>query len=237
LTSPSVPAGLDPSKIPHHVAVIMDGNGRWAKQRGLPRLLGHRAGAESVRETVRLSGEWGIKALTLFAFSTENWARSTDEVRGLMALLARTLRREADELDKNGVRLRTIGRIESLPASVQKSLHQTMDRLKNNRGVVLTLALNYGGRQEIVDAAKAVVSAGKELTEESLSEHMQTAPLPDPDLLIRTSGEYRLSNFLLWQCAYTEIHVTPTFWPDFRRDAYLAALQDYQRRQRRFGKA
>lgn len=223
--------------MPRHVAVIMDGNGRWAKQRGLPRLLGHRAGADSVRETVRLSGEWGIEALTLFAFSTENWARSSDEVRGLMALLARTLRREADELDKNGVRLRTIGRIEALPTSVQKTLQQTIDRLNGNRGVVLTLALNYGGRQEIVDAVKSLLVSGEAVTEESLSRHMQTAPFPDPDLLIRTSGEYRLSNFLLWQCAYTEIYVTPTYWPDFRREAYLAALHDYQRRDRRFGKA
>lgn len=223
--------------MPRHVAVIMDGNGRWAKERGLPRLWGHRAGADSVRETVRLSGEWGIEALTLFAFSTENWARSSDEVRGLMALLARSLRRECEALHKNGVRLRTIGRIEALPASVQRTLRQTVDRLHDNRGVVLTLALNYGGRQEIVDAVKAMVSAGVEVSEDALSRHMQTAPLPDPDLLIRTSGEYRLSNFLLWQCAYTEIHVTPTYWPDFRREAYLAALQDYQRRHRRFGKA
>ena len=223
--------------MPRHVAVIMDGNGRWAKQRGLPRLLGHRAGADSVRETVRLSGEWGVEALTLFAFSTENWARSSDEVRGLMALLARTLRREADELDKNGVRLRTIGRIEALPTSVQKTLQQTIDRLNGNRGVVLTLALNYGGRQEIVDAVKSLLVSGEAVTEESLSRHMQTATFPDPDLLIRTSGEYRLSNFLLWQCAYTEIYVPPTYWPDFRREASRAALHDYQPRDRRFGKA
>lgn len=233
----NVPEALDRSKLPRHVAIIMDGNGRWAKERGLPRLMGHRAGAESVREVVRLAGEWGIEALTLYAFSTENWSRSAAEVRGLMSLLAHTLRRESRELDENGVRLRTIGRAEALPSSVRKELKQTGDLLSKNRGVILTLALNYGGRQEIVDAVKAVLKAGETISEESLARHLQTAPLPDPDLMIRTSGEYRLSNFLLWQAAYTEIHVTPTYWPDFRREQFLAALLDYQRRQRRFGGA
>jgi undecaprenyl diphosphate synthase len=233
----SVPAALDRSKLPRHVAIIMDGNGRWAKERGYPRLMGHRAGADSVRETVRLAGEWGIEALTLYAFSTENWSRSAQEVRGLMALLARTLRRESRELNRNGVRLRTIGRTEALPASVRKELKQTIDLLSENSGVVLTLALNYGGRQEIVDAVQAVIKEGERISEESIARHLQTAPLPDPDLMIRTSGEFRLSNFLLWQSAYTEIHVTPTYWPDFRRDQFLAALLDYQRRERRFGGA
>ena len=233
----SVPAALDRSKLPRHVAIIMDGNGRWAKERGYPRLMGHRAGADSVRETVRLAGEWGIEALTLYAFSTENWSRSAQEVRGLMALLAHTLRRESRELNRNGVRLRTIGRTEALPASVRKELKQTIDLLSENSGVVLTLALNYGGRQEIVDAVQAVIKEGERISEESIARHLQTAPLPDPDLMIRTSGEFRLSNFLLWQSAYTEIHVTPTYWPDFRRDQFLAALLDYQRRERRFGGA
>ncbi|MBK8574861.1 MAG: di-trans,poly-cis-decaprenylcistransferase [Elusimicrobia bacterium] len=223
--------------MPRHVAIIMDGNGRWAKERGYPRLMGHRAGAESVREVVRLAGEWGIEALTLYAFSTENWSRSAAEVRGLMTLLAHTLRREAKELNKNGVQLRTIGRAEALPAFVRKELKQTRDLLSNNRGVVLTLALNYGGRQEIVDAVQSALHAGEPVTEETISRHLQTAPLPDPDLMIRTSGEFRLSNFLLWQAAYTEIHVTSTNWPDFRREQFLSALLDYQRRERRFGRA
>ena len=223
--------------MPRHVAIIMDGNGRWAKKRGYPRLMGHRAGAESVREAVRLSGEWGIEALTLYAFSTENWSRSAQEVRGLMALLSHTLRREAPELNRNGVRLRTIGRTEALPPAVQKELKRTKDFLAGNRGVILTLALNYGGRQEIVDAVRGALAAGETISEESIARHLQTAPLPDPDLMIRTSGEYRLSNFLLWQSAYTEIHVTPTLWPDFRRAEFLEALLDFQRRERRFGKA
>ncbi len=232
-----VPEALDSSKMPRHVAIIMDGNGRWAKERGYPRLMGHRAGAESVREAVRLAGEWGIAALTLYAFSTENWSRSAAEVRGLMSLLAHTLRREAKELNKNGVQLRTIGRTDALPASVRKELKQTMDLLAGNRGVILTLALNYGGRQEIVDAVQSALAAGEPISEETIARHLQTAPLPDPDLMIRTSGEFRLSNFLLWQAAYTEIHVTPTYWPDFRREQFLAALLDYQRRERRFGRA
>lgn len=228
---------LNRSKLPRHVAIIMDGNGRWAKERGFPRLMGHRAGAESVREVVRLAGEWGIEALTLYAFSTENWSRSAQEVRGLMALLAHTLKRESRELNKNGVRLRTIGRTDALPASVQKELKQTMALLSKNQGVVLTLALNYGGRQEIVDAVQAALKAGETISEDSIARHLQTAPLPDPDLLIRTSGEFRLSNFLLWQAAYTEIYVTSTYWPDFRREQFRDALMDYQRRERRFGKA
>jgi len=197
--------------------------------------MGHRAGAESVREIVRLSGEWGIAALTLYAFSTENWSRSPEEVKGLMSLLAHTLRRESQELNRNRVRLRVIGRVDALPSSVQKELTRTASLLEQNTGVVLTLALNYGGRQEIVDAARAVVAAGETLTEQSISSHLQTAPLPDPDLMIRTSGEYRLSNFLLWQSAYTEIYVTPTYWPDFRKNEFRLALLDYQRRERRFG--
>ena len=229
--------GLNRSKLPRHVAIIMDGNGRWAKERGFPRLMGHRAGAESVREVVRLAGEWGIEALTLYAFSTENWSRSAQEVRGLMALLAHTLKRESRELNKNGVRLRTIGRTDALPASVQKELKQTMALLSKNQGVVLTLALNYGGRQEIVDAVQAALKAGETISEDSIARHLQTAPLPDPDLLIRTSGEFRLSNFLLWQAAYTEIYVTSTYWLDFRREQFRDALMDYQRRERRFGKA
>ncbi len=228
-------AQLDRSRMPRHVAVIMDGNGRWARRRGLPRLLGHRAGAESVREIVRASGEFGISVLTLYAFSTENWQRSPAEVRGLMGLLVRTLRREVKELDSHGVRLRPIGRLEGLPGDVRRELDRTVDRLSKNKGLLLQLALNYGGRQEIVDAARAAVQGGEALTEESLSRRLYTAGVPDPDLLIRTSGEFRLSNFLLWQSAYAEIYVTPVFWPDFRRPELTQALLDYQRRERRFG--
>ena len=223
--------------LPQHVAIIMDGNGRWAKKRGLPRLWGHKAGADSVREIVRAAGERGIAVLTLFAFSTENWSRPVSEVRGLMALLVRTLRREGPLLHRQGVRLRAIGRVDALPLAVRNELKRTMALLAENRGLVLNLALNYGGRQEIVDAARAVVAAGEPLSEESLGRRLSTGSQPDPDLLIRTSGEYRLSNFLLWQCAYTEIHVTPVLWPDFRRAQFDEALLDYQRRDRRFGAA
>lgn len=231
----SLRAALEAERIPRHVAVIMDGNGRWARRKGLPRLWGHRAGAESVREIVRVSGELGISALTLFAFSTENWARSESEVKGLMSLLVRTLRKEVPRLNANGVRLKAIGRLEGLPAAVQRELDRACAALSGNRGLLLNLALNYGGRQEIVDAARAVARAGEEMSEENLSRHLYTAGLPDPDLLIRTSGEIRLSNFLLWQTAYTEIYITPVLWPDFRERQFLEALTDYQKRDRRFG--
>ncbi|HMX94287.1 MAG TPA: polyprenyl diphosphate synthase [Elusimicrobiota bacterium] len=244
---PAVPTGepsldalearLDRARIPRHVAVIMDGNGRWAKSRGLPRLMGHRAGAESVREIVRAAGELGIGTLTLYAFSTENWQRSPLEVQGLMRLLVHTLRKESQELHKNGVRLHAVGRTDGLPAPVRKELERTIEFLSANRGLHLNLALNYGGRQEIVDAARAVARAGESITEESIARHLYTAHSPDPDLVVRTSGEFRLSNFLLWQSAYAEIHVTPTYWPDFRRRELVMALLDYQRRERRFGAA
>lgn len=230
-------SSLDRARLPRHVAIIMDGNGRWAKGRGLPRLMGHRAGAESVREIVRAAGQMGIGTLTLYAFSTENWQRSPLEVQGLMRLLVHTLRNEAKELHKNGVRLHAVGRTDGLPGPVRKELDRTIEFLSTNRGLHLNLALNYGGRQEIVDAARAVVRGGEDLTEETLARRLYTAHSPDPDLLIRTSGEFRLSNFLLWQSAYAEIYVTPTFWPDFRRRELVLALLDYQRRERRFGGA
>jgi undecaprenyl diphosphate synthase len=227
---------LDRARVPPHVAVIMDGNGRWAKKRGLPRLLGHKAGADSVREIVKACGEWGVKVLTLYAFSTENWARPAAEVTGLMKLLVHTLRREVKELDGNNVRLRAIGRLGGLPKDVRKELDRTIDLLDDNTGLLLNLALNYGGRQDIVDAANALLAGGaSSVTEEGLSAHLATAGLPDPDLLIRTSGEYRISNFLLWQCAYTEFYITPDFWPEFRRPQLLCALLEYQARHRRFG--
>jgi undecaprenyl diphosphate synthase len=227
---------IDRSLVPRHIAVIMDGNGRWAKKRGLPRLLGHKAGADSVREAVKVCGELGVQVLTLYAFSTENWSRPKSEVKGLMALLVRTLRREADELNANNVRLRASGRLEALPADVRRELDRSIDRLSGNTGLILNLALNYGGRGDIVDAVNALLKAGAvSVTEEDIAAHLSTAGLPDPDLLIRTSGEYRISNFLLWQCAYAEFHITPVLWPDFRRQQLYQAVLDYQSRDRRFG--
>ncbi|HRY28686.1 MAG TPA: isoprenyl transferase [Elusimicrobiota bacterium] len=227
---------IDPRRLPRHVAVIMDGNGRWAKKRGLPRLMGHRAGAESVREMVRVCGDLGIEVLTLYAFSTENWLRPAAEVKGLMTLLVKTLRRETADLDRNNVRLRAIGRLDKLPAEVQRELHQAMSALADNSGLILNLALNYGSRQEIVDSVNALLREGVTAVEEKdISRRLYTAGLPDPDLLIRTSGEYRLSNFLLWQCAYTELYVCSHYWPEFRRAQFYEALLNYQSRERRFG--
>jgi undecaprenyl diphosphate synthase len=227
---------LDPARIPRHVAVIMDGNGRWAAARGLPRVAGHKAGVDSVREIVRTAGELGIDTLTLYAFSTENWLRPAEEVGALMTLLSWALNKETLELDKNNVRLGAIGRLDSLPKAARKDLDAAIARLKKNAGLRLILALNYGGRQEIVDAAnRALASGATTLDEDTIGRNLYTAELPELDLLIRTSGEMRLSNFLLWQAAYAELHVTPTLWPDFRKEHLLAALEDYQKRDRRFG--
>ncbi|MBI4054601.1 MAG: isoprenyl transferase [Elusimicrobia bacterium] len=227
---------LDPQRLPRHIAVIMDGNGRWAQERHLPRLAGHRAGVESVREAVRTCARLGIPVLTLYAFSTENWKRPPEEIQELMRLLGYVLDREVEELHANGVRLKTIGRIAELPEFVQTKLRAAAERLKDNSALLLNLALNYGGRQEILDAVCAARDAGLEtLDEAALSRHLYTAGLPDPDLLIRTSGEMRLSNFLLWQIAYAELYVTPVHWPDFRRKDLLEAIAQYQRRCRRFG--
>jgi undecaprenyl diphosphate synthase len=214
----------------------MDGNGRWAAARGLPRIAGHKAGVDSVREIVRAAGELGIEALTLYSFSTENWLRPADEVGELMKLLSWALNKETLELDKNGVRLGAIGRLDALPKSVQAELAKAIDRLKDNDGLRLTLALNYGGRQEIVDSvAKALASGVKTIDEDAIGRHLYTADLPELDLMIRTSGEMRISNFLLWQAAYAELYVTPTLWPDFRREHLVAALADFAGRDRRFG--
>ncbi len=222
--------------VPHHVAVIMDGNGRWAAARGLPRIAGHKAGVESVRQIVRAAGELGVQALTLYSFSTENWLRPADEVGELMKLLSWALGRETLELHENRVRLGAIGRLEALPAAVRAELAKSIERLKGNTGLRLTLALNYGGRQEIVDAANLALAAGaKTLDEDAIGRGLYTADLPELDLLIRTSGEMRLSNFLLWQAAYAELHVTPVLWPDFRKEHLVAALDDFARRDRRFG--
>ena len=228
--------------VPVHVAVIMDGNGRWAKQRHLPRVEGHRNGVESVRAIVRACGEVGIKYLTLYAFSVENWARPKDEVDTLMKYLARFLKNEIGELTRNNVRLEVIGQIYRLPEFVQAQLAKTREALAKNNGLTLILALSYGGRQEIIEAVRSIatkVKEGKldpaEINEQALTQHLNTSPYPDPDLLIRTSGELRVSNFLLWQISYTEFVVTPTLWPDFRKAEFFAALEEYTRRHRRFG--
>lgn len=228
--------------LPAHVAVIMDGNGRWAKQRNLPRIEGHRNGAESVRAVVRAAGEVGIKYLTLYAFSMENWTRPKEEVDTLMKYLDRYLRNEVGELQKNNVRLEVIGQIYRLPEFVQEQLKKTIALLQRNKGLTLVLALSYGGRTEIVEAMRGIaakVKQGKldpeEITEQVLAQHLYTKGIPDPDLLIRTSGEMRVSNFLLWQISYAELVVTPTLWPDFRKPQFFEALEEYARRHRRFG--
>ena len=234
---------LDHTKLPRHVAIIMDGNGRWAEQRGLPRAMGHKAGVESVREIVGTAGELKIEALTLYAFSTENWRRPAMEVQALMTLLRAYLESQLAPMLEKGVRLRCSGEIERLPKDVQSLLTKAIDKTAGNRGIVLNLALSYGGRSEIVRAAQLLAQqclAGTltpaAITEEAVDAHLYTAGLPDPDLLIRTGGEARLSNFLLWQTSYSELYFTPILWPDFRKEQFLAALADYQGRQRRFGK-
>lgn len=235
--------GLDPSKLPSHVAVIMDGNGRWAKKRVLNRIKGHESGAETVRMVVRTSRQIGIKYLTLYAFSTENWQRPESEISALMSLLKRFLDSETRELAENGIWLNTIGEITSLPEDVQHSLKQTAEATCRNEGMCLTLALSYGGRAEIARAARQAAKAvqegriePEEITQNSLSNYMYTSGMPDPELMIRTSGEFRVSNFLLWQIAYTEIFVTPTLWPDFTREEYIGILKNFQERERRFGR-
>ena len=228
--------------LPRHVAIIMDGNGRWARERGLSRIEGHRRGAESVREIVRVSGELGVEYLTLYAFSIENWNRPKPEVSALMRLLEFYLKQEIAELNKSNVRLAAIGRVHELPASAQKQLEKSIAALKKNTGLTLVLALSYGGRAEIVDAVRSIcgeVKGGRldaaDVDEKVISQNLYTRSIPDPDLLIRTSGEMRVSNFLLWQISYAEIYVTETLWPDFRKIPYLKALEDYSGRDRRFG--
>ncbi len=230
------------ASLPTHIAIIMDGNGRWAKARHLPRVEGHRNGVESVRACVRACGELGIKYLTLYAFSVENWNRPKDEVDTLMKYLARFLKNEIGELNRNNVRLDTIGQIHRLPEFVQDQLAKTQAALARNNGLTLVLALSYGARVELVEAVRAIAAKAKEgtidpaeITEQVISQHLYTRHLPDPDLLIRTSGEMRLSNFLLWQISYTELVVTPTLWPDFRRPHLCEAIEEYARRHRRFG--
>lgn len=241
----STPAHLSPeakANLPKHVAVIMDGNGRWAKQRHLPRVEGHRAGAESARVIIRTAGELGIKYLTLYAFSAENWNRPKDEVDALMKYLVHYLKSETPELNKNNVRLEVIGQIYRLPENVQEHLKKSIATLSKNNGLTLVMALSYGSRIEIVEAVRSIAAKVREgkldpadINEEAISQHLWTRNIPDPDLLIRTSGEMRISNFLLWQISYTELVVTQTFWPDFRKPQFYAALEEYTRRHRRFG--
>ena len=233
---------IDTQNLPHHIAIIMDGNGRWAQRHTLGRLRGHRRGAEAVRATVRSCRELGIAYLTLFTFSVENWLRPADEVGGLMKLVDEYLAREIDELLANGIRLLTIGDIEALPAGLRRRLIRARERTAANSGMHLILALSYGGRDEIVRAARHLVEDGiagrissTDVTKESFASYLDTAGIPDPDLLIRTSGEYRLSNFMLWQMAYTEFYFTDVLWPDFGHEELLAAIAAYQGRERRFG--
>ena len=229
-------------RLPRHVAIIMDGNGRWAAQRGQPRIAGHRAGVEAVRAAVDTGARLGLQALTLYAFSTENWKRPRYEVQALMRMLRRYIRIELDEIDRQNIKFQTIGRTGALAENVRTEIARATERTSRNKGMVLSVALNYGGRAEIVDACRAAVrrladegAAPDEITEELIERELYTRNLPELDLLIRTSGELRISNFLLWQNAYSEIYVTDTLWPDFRRIHMLEAIVDYQRRDRRFG--
>lgn len=229
--------------LPRHIAIIMDGNGRWAMDRGMARLQGHQAGVESIRDIVKAAGELGISYLTLYAFSSENWARPPEEVNFLMGLLSNYLDKELAELQKNNLRFHMIGRLQDLPVDVQTKILRNMKETEKNTGLSLTLALSYSSRLEIVDAVKKIAFKvarrelkPEEVTSEVISRHLYTAGIPDPDLLIRTSGEMRISNFLLWQLSYTEIYVTDKFWPDFRKSDLMAAIQAYQKRERRFGR-
>lgn len=230
-------------KIPEHIAIIMDGNGRWAKERGLPRLAGHRAGAESVREVIESCGKLGVKYVTLYAFSSENWNRPQDEVDALMDLLGKFLKEKTPQMMQENIRLTAIGRLDKLPSAVREQLDKSISATSVNTGITMNLALSYGGREEIVDAAKQLMrkaSSGElspdDLDNDIFSSQMYTAGLPDPCLLIRTSGEVRLSNFLLWQLSYAEIVITDKLWPDFGHDALINALSEYTKRDRRFGK-
>jgi len=245
--SPSIPSGApaskpDPVTIPRHIAIIMDGNGRWAADRGLPRIRGHEEGSESVRTVLRTCGEMGVQYLTLYAFSTENWKRPKTEVAALMKLLERFLRKETPELMERNIRFQAIGRLTDLPGSCQRELRRVVDLTARNTSTTLILALSYSGRLEIIDAVRGIVRAVKEgrldeaaIDPDVFSKHLYTRSYPDPDLLIRTSGEMRISNFLLWQLSYTEIYVTKKLWPDFRKPDLLEAIEDYSKRQRRYG--
>ncbi|PCJ80325.1 MAG: isoprenyl transferase [Bacteroidetes bacterium] len=231
-------AGLDPNKIPQHIAIIMDGNGRWAQNRGEDRVFGHLNGVESVRAVVESALQVGVRYLTLYAFSTENWSRPKEEVAALMNLLVTTLNQETDDLNGKGVRLRTIGDLSALPDNCQKQLETTEKAETKNVSLDLILALNYSAKWEITEAVKGIIRDGvkeEEINIDKFETYLQTKGLPDPELMIRTSGERRISNFMLWQLAYAEFHFTSVLWPDFRREHFLAAIHDFQNRERRFG--
>ena len=234
---------INPEKLPRHIAVIMDGNGRWARQKGAARIFGHRHAIQAVRDICEGCGDLGVKYLTLYAFSTENWSRPKEEVDGLMELLVDALQKEMETLQKNNVRLSVIGDVNSLPGSCQKKLKESMEETAGNSGLNVILALSYSGRWEITDAVRKSareVADGKlrpeDITEKNLSDHLNTSGIPDPELLIRSGGEMRISNFLLWQLAYTELYITDKFWPDFRKNDLFEAIIDFQKRERRFGK-
>ena len=237
-----LPTDLNPQKIPQHIAVIMDGNGRWATSRGLPRIAGHRQGAKTLKELLRCCKDWGVKALTAYAFSTENWQRPVEEVDFLMHLFERLLRRELAQMHREGVRISFIGDLSALPKSLQTEMERSMTETLNNQAIHFTVAVNYGSRNEITRVCRQVAQlvqqgelSPQEVNESLVEQHLYTADTPEPDLLIRTSGEMRLSNFLLWQMAYTEMYFTDILWPDFNRESFYQALLSYQRRDRRFG--
>ena len=230
---------IDQHQIPEHIAIIMDGNGRWARAKTLPRIAGHKQGVKAVRNITEICGELGVKYLTLYTFSEENWNRPQMEVSALMKLLVSSLKREVRDLDKNNVRFTVIGDVSKMDNFVQNELNEAIELTQNNDGLNLNLALSYGGRQEIITAFKRLysqINSSDEITEALFESHLYTSNIPDPDLLIRTGGEMRVSNFLLWQIAYTEFHITDTFWPAFGRKELLMAISDYQQRERRFGK-
>lgn len=230
---------IDPERLPEHIAIIMDGNGRWARQRGLPRIEGHRAGADSVRAVLEYTARLQIPYLTLYAFSSENWKRPKEEVNGLWHILRSAIKKEMPILKEHGIAVNPIGRIEALPKQVREELEFARSETRNNRNLTMSVALNYSARLELVDAFNRILREGRNpgepVTEEDIEKHLYTAGMPDPDLLIRSSGEFRVSNFLLWQIAYAEVHITPVYWPDFRGVNLLEAVLDFQGRERRFG--
>lgn len=224
--------------VPRHIAIIMDGNGRWAKQRGLPRLAGHRAGTENIRRIITECAEQGVRYLTLYAFSTENWNRPSAEVNGLMLLLGEVINRETETLHREGAQIRHLGRMLGINEQLQRKIRDAVELTRNNTRITVAIAFNYGGRADIVDAVRELMQRGHtadQVTEELISEHLSTCGMPDPDLIIRTAGEWRLSNFLIWQAAYSEYWTTPMFWPDFGAEMLRQAISDYGRRERRFG--
>lgn len=234
---------INPDKLPQHIAIIMDGNGRWAKLQGKPRVFGHKNGVTAVREVTEAAAELGIKYLTLYAFSTENWSRPTIEVNALMGLLVNTVKNELETLNKNNIRLQAIGDLSQLPDSTKKALYEGIEKTRNNERMTMVLALNYSARWEIVEAARKIAAESikgnidlENISTENFSGYLTTKNIPDPELLIRTSGEQRISNFLLWQIAYSELYFTPVLWPDFKKEHFYDAIIDYQNRERRFGK-